>query len=336
MADSLAEDKKYEEAAVSLEKSLKLVQMGMEGDASLIHYLLCTSARMLVERGIIRLASRRELPAPLLERLLKDLPSVNAETNVYANVLRVGFTREHDHTLDLRAMADAWAKNSASNSILYIFPEELQRPFKVLVDPSLMAMHPKPYDEIDDLKSDMRRYRIYRTNSISYWSNRNDIAQQEDADTVEKLKEEIKPLMDLVKDEPLPLSKRAADRARSAYLQIKNPVGRIFAGSVFTTQYSDIKVFRSRAEREAARAIVALLIFEHRKGTLPRELTELVGEKILKEIPTDAFAAAPLHYSREKRIVWSVSEDGEDDGGDGVDQPRWVSSDAVWKIPNLY
>ena len=46
------------------------------------------------------------------------------------------------------------------------------------------------------------------------------------------LAQDIEPLMELVKDEPLPLSHKAAQKARTAYLKIENPVGRIFSCSL--------------------------------------------------------------------------------------------------------
>lgn len=334
-ADSLAKDKEFSGAVDSLEKSLKLTQLGIEGDATLIHYLLCASARTLVERGMLRLAAARDIPISLQKRLLKDLPRLDSETNTYANILRVEFTRYAYHTTDVHRLAETWAKIPETSAALWFFPDDLRRPFKVLLDPLLVAAHPKPLDEIASINNEMRHYRIFRTNSMSAWSNRSDIVQEECAATIEKLKWDIKPLMETLKDEPLPLSKQAAERASDAYIRIKNPIGRIFAGSILIDLASDERVFRSRTEREATRAILGLLIFEREKGMLPAKLSDLVNEKILDSVPFDPFANAPLSYSRERRIVWSVGEDGVNDGGEGAEELRWLSGDAVWKIPTI-
>jgi hypothetical protein len=137
-----------------------------------------------------------------------------------------------------------------------------------------------------------------------------------------------------VKDEPLPLSKQAADRARNAYLRIKNPIGRIFAGEISSLADGDARVFRCRTEREAVRAMIALLIFERQKGMLPGKLSDLVDARILDSVPFDYFANAPMSYSRERRIVWSVGQDGEDDDGDSDGNfLDWYSGDAVWHVP---
>lgn len=335
-ADQLAEQRKFNEATKSLEGSLKLTQVGIDSDAAAqIQYLVSAGARQWVQEAILRLASEREMPLPLLERLLKDLPSIDAETNTYARILRVDFS-VYDYStydLDLKRMADAWAKIPETNIAMMLFPEELRRPFKVLIDPSLILKHPEPLDKIAMIENDARHYRIFRTNSFSAWTNHSDVVETERDAAREKFLKDIQPLMDLVKSEPLPLSHQAAQRALGAYVQIENPVGRIF--SFTSLAESDVRLFRYRAEREATRSILALLIFERQKGILPAKLSDMVNAKILDSIPNDPFAGAPISYSRERRIVWSVGEDGVNDNGDGDDKVLWAGDDAVWNIPEL-
>jgi len=130
------------------------------------------------------------------------------------------------------------------------------------------------------------------------------------------------------------LSRQAAQKARAAYLEIENPIGRIIDTSVIGFVASDLKVCQVRTEREATRALLALLIFEKRKGQLPPTLSSLVEERILDSVPLDLFCGEPLHYSREKRKIWSVSDNGDDDNG-ASGQFRWYEKDAVWQIPEL-
>ena len=333
-ADQLTEQKKYEEAARSLSGSLQLTQLGIEADGSLIHYLVAANARTLVQGAILRLASRSETPLPLMEKLLKDLPSLDAETNIYAHIVRVDFSVYDYASYDLKAIAETWSKISETNIAMINYPEELHRPLKVLLDPMLISQHPKPFDMIAEIKKDEFNYRIFRTNSFSAWTNRSLVVAKERAAGREKLLEDIQSLMELVKDEPLPLSKQAAQKARGAYLQIENPIGRLFACSQSGLAETDIRIFRFRAEREVTRTILALLIFERTKGTLPAKLSDLVEAKILTAVPIDPFADAPVSYSRERRIVWSVGEDGKNDNGNGSEF-HWVGDDAVWQIPKI-
>jgi len=335
-ADQLAEQRKFDEATESLERSLELTQLGIHSDATAqIHYLLSASARLLVQESILRLASRRGMPLPLLERILNDLPSIDSETNTYAQILRVDFSIYDYSTydLDLKRMADAWAKIPETNVAMRLFPEELRRPFKILIDPSLILKHPKPLDAVATIENDARHYRIFRTNSFSAWTNYSDVVETERDTAREQFLKDIQPLTGLVKNEPLPLKHQAAERALGAYVKIENPVGRIF--SLTSLAESDVRLFRYRAEREATRTILALLIFERQKGVLPATLSDVVDAKILGSIPNDPFAGAPISYSRERQIVWSVGEDGVNDDGNGDEKVRWAGDDAMWNIPAL-
>lgn len=333
-AEQLAEQSKFEAAVESLEGSLKLAQMGIEGDSALIHYLIACSARSIAQDAVLRLAARKQVPLSLVERLLSDLPSLDSETNSYDKVLRVEFTRDYNSKLDVKQMAEAWSKLPIDSGAFSLFPEDCRRPLKVLLDPSLIALHPNPLNLQVETEISIRHYRIYRTNSISKWEDRCGDAQDEEDEIHTNLLSEIAPLMKLVEDEPLPLSRAAALKARTEYLKIENPVGRIMDCSISGFMGSDNKVFNSRTEREAMRTVLALLIFERKNGVLPEKLSDLVDMKTLKSVPRDFFSGNPILYSRERRIVWSVGADGEDNHGE-AGRFRWGDKDAVWQIPEL-
>jgi hypothetical protein len=73
---------------------------------------------------------------------------------------------------------------------------------------------------------------------------------------------------------------------------------------------------RAGAEFEisATRTILALHSFQNETGKLPSRLVEL-APRYLETVPSDPWDGKPLRYSREKRILWSVGEDLEDEGG---------------------
>jgi hypothetical protein len=334
-ADELTEQGEYRNAVKSLRGSLQLAQRGIEADGAMIQYLIAASARTMVHGAITRLAARRNTPPALLEQLLAELPALDGETNSYARMLRVEFTYYAYPALDLHKLTEAWSAITETNIALSLYPEPLRRPFKILLDPLLVSLHPKPLDEIAELQSTARHYRTYLTNAASAWTNRNDSVEAEAESIQKQLLADIEPLMELTRDEPLPLSRPAAQKARSAYLNIENPLGRLFRCSIGGLTGSDIRVFRSRTEREAIRAILGLLIFERQKGQLPGSLKALVEEKILPSLPQDFFSGVPLAYSRERRLIWSVGEDGTDDNGTGNPALKWTSEDAVWEIPEL-
>ncbi len=332
-SDRLAAQGKWDEAAGLLEGNLRLSQLAIESEAALIHYLVGGHARTTTHRAILRLANHRATPVKTLRRLLAALPSLDSETNTYANLLRVEFTIYEYPGVDIKWFAEAWSKPEARNIISLTYDDKYQRPFMVLTDPGLVARHPKPFDQAAELERAAETCRRFRTNAFSLWTNRVDA----DEEPVEKIRtdllEEIEPLMNLVSDEPLPLSQRAIAKARSAYLAIADPIGRIIQCKNSLLSGDAARVFRNRTEREAVRAVLAAIIFERQKEQLPDSLDDLVEGKIIQRIPWDHFANAPLKYSKTQRLIWSVGEDAEDDNGEGSTDAPWSDVDAVWRIP---
>lgn len=334
-ADQLAEQNKFADAVRSLEGSLKLTQMGVDGDPALINYSIACSMRTATQDAIMRLACRKQVPVPLLKQLLTNLPSLTMETNIYDHVLRAEFTRDYNNHFDLKRLIGDWSKMMATNSaVLSFYPDELQRAFRILLDPALVPLHPKPLDLSADIERNIRNYRLYRENSFVPWTERDSEVELENENDRTNLVHDVAPLMKLLRDDSLPLSRAAAQKARAAYVQIENPIGRIFNTSILGFMISDLKVCQVRTEREAARAFLALIIFERQKGRLPATLSDLVQEKILEVVPLDPFCGKPLNYSRDQRKIWSVSNDGVDDNGESG-QLRWYEKDAVWQIPEL-
>jgi hypothetical protein len=75
------------------------------------------------------------------------------------------------------------------------------------------------------------------------------------------------------------------------------------------------KKVRSNVSLQATRTILALRAYQLTHGKLPENLDALVPE-FLDKVPVDAFNGQPLHYSAERKIVYSVGKNLKDDGGD--------------------
>ena len=72
---------------------------------------------------------------------------------------------------------------------------------------------------------------------------------------------------------------------------------------------------RQQAERAATRTIIALRFHERRYGRLPESLNELADRELLEKVPEDPFGKEVLKYSRDRRLLWSVGPDGQDNYG---------------------
>jgi hypothetical protein len=101
------------------------------------------------------------------------------------------------------------------------------------------------------------------------------------------------------------------------------------------------KAMRAETERSLVLAAIALKRYQLRHGTHPERLESLTPE-FLAVIPVDYMDGQPIKYQRldeNEFLLYSVGEDGRDDGGDA--QPPvgrsardlWGRRDYVWPAP---
>jgi hypothetical protein len=102
-------------------------------------------------------------------------------------------------------------------------------------------------------------------------------------------------------------------------------------------QKASITAVHAETERQMMLATIALKRFQLRQGKLPASLDALVPE-FLPAAPYDYMSATPLRYRLKPDgscVLYSVGEDGKDDGGDPTPTPGtppglWGGRDAVW------
>ncbi|MCC7376309.1 MAG: hypothetical protein IT581_16745 [Verrucomicrobiales bacterium] len=103
--------------------------------------------------------------------------------------------------------------------------------------------------------------------------------------------------------------------------------------------------FRAETEQALLTSEIAVRRYLAQRGQLPETLEMLVPE-YLEAVPVDRMDGQPIRYRREAVggfVLWSVGEDGKDDGGHAsMPENRWHgrtyspwlrSSDAVWPQP---
>ena len=87
-------------------------------------------------------------------------------------------------------------------------------------------------------------------------------------------------------------------------------------------------------------AAIALKRSQMRHGKLPSSLEALVPD-FLAAVPFDYMSAKPVRYrtgSDGSYVIYSVGDDGKDDGGDpspasGQPNGLWTGRDALWPSP---
>ena len=97
---------------------------------------------------------------------------------------------------------------------------------------------------------------------------------------------------------------------------------------------------RTEGQRQLTLAAIALKRYQLRQGKWPASLEALVPE-FVTAVPYDYMSAQPLRYRLKddgSYVLYSVGEDGKDDGGDptppsGKASGLWEGRDAVWPSP---
>ena len=87
------------------------------------------------------------------------------------------------------------------------------------------------------------------------------------------------------------------------------------------------------AQLEAAKALLALERYHLAHASLPETLDQLVPG-YLAQVPLDPFDGAPLRYKRSDRgcVVYSVGEDGRDDGGKQEPSKETKRPSETWDL----
>ncbi len=130
---------------------------------------------------------------------------------------------------------------------------------------------------------------------------------------------------EVVRQADLPVSERRFDFADEIEIRAsrrdwgsfinRNPYGHVLLALVYPAMEKVYDVVgRGEASASAARLSFGLQAYYLERGTLPETLDELVPD-YLPELPLDPFDGKPLRYSKERKIIYSVGNDFEDQGG---------------------
>jgi hypothetical protein len=104
-----------------------------------------------------------------------------------------------------------------------------------------------------------------------------------------------------------------------------------------------IRVASLESQREMVITAIALKRYRSRNGNYPEKLDQLVPG-LLPSVPTDLMDGKPLRYRLQEDgmfLLYSIGEDGEDNGGDPIHPESasgarnfwWSGRDAVWPRP---
>ena len=116
-----------------------------------------------------------------------------------------------------------------------------------------------------------------------------------------------------------------------------------FASEDFSINDTEIhRAICAQVQQQMAVAAIAISRYRLQTGTLPADLSALIP-KYLPSLPRDSMDGKALRYRLQPGagfVLYSVGEDGKDDGGDAAlrnDKKKyrqiWDGRDAVWPAP---
>lgn len=127
--------------------------------------------------------------------------------------------------------------------------------------------------------------------------------------------------------------RRAFVKANPTSLESKADSRRLFVANIFVVDVERMAVsfFRAQAERRSTAVALAIRLYRlDHNDAFPPTLDALVPA-YLPSIPVDPFDGKPLRYDPQRKRVWTVGDDLQDDGGFdrtdldfSVEQPRGI------------
>ncbi|MGB2937436.1 MAG: hypothetical protein WBD05_04460 [Phycisphaerae bacterium] len=125
-----------------------------------------------------------------------------------------------------------------------------------------------------------------------------------------------------------------------------NIVGKMLCAILLPAENGVLKTkAQTKTDLNATRVLLAMKAFKVGKGRLPTTLDELVPE-YLDAVPLDDFDGQPLRHNPEKKVIYSVGKDLQNDGGMTKEEQEvwWKDEDPysaeegdkpdVWQMPD--
>jgi|GEM_PF-2021621 len=130
----------------------------------------------------------------------------------------------------------------------------------------------------------------------------------------------------------IPPYKPEFDELKAEYEQcsLGNPFLHVIGLSLGNANWQAMSYHRYRNHGPGLLTVIAILRYKAARGKLPETLSTLVQNGYLKELPIDRFSGQPFVYKVIDRdfTLYSVSENGTDDGGTRTDK----LDDVFWPV----
>ncbi|MBL9175015.1 MAG: hypothetical protein JNL10_15865 [Verrucomicrobiales bacterium] len=303
----------------------------VQGAPSMLHYLVGSVQRRKALETVGAAALRPTVTGSdlkLLAGILSSSPDESAQFRLCLRSELWDFIAPYSR---LESVARNYAGIHTNPAALALQPEELRRPLQLVMDPKLLASHPRPLDAAKSFGNSLAFWTEVDRRVSQPWSPRE--LPDSSIEERERFVEEFAPIEEALEGEELPLSDEAVERAAPLFRKMEDPVGRLlaslqnFSGVMYTRGYE------AKTRNGAISAVVAVRRWaDSHGGALPDSLQDLVRGDLLPRVPMDAFSGAPLLYSKREGKLWSVGPNTKDDGGQRDPVGEGAKDDLVWSV----
>ncbi len=110
----------------------------------------------------------------------------------------------------------------------------------------------------------------------------------------------------------------------------------ILSDSIAVAEEFPVKVMQTEVAKHLAITAIALKRYELKHGDYPENLA-LLSPDFLPSVPLDPVNGNPLRYRKTGAgtfLLYSVGENGKDDGGDPSFKKGYISSSRMWLHPD--
>ena len=143
-----------------------------------------------------------------------------------------------------------------------------------------------------------------------------------------------------LQDQGIKLAALGIDKLDDEFSDFFNPekidMHSMLSQSIKTLSGTVRRVMTAETEKEVVITAIALKRYQLKHGNYPPDLNSLVPE-FLSKVPLDPVDGQPLRYRRNADgtfLLYSVGENGKDDGGNPALEPNVESSDYYWLNPH--
>ena len=281
-----AESGDIEAAVETLIANYRLALLIQGDGANLFHLLVSNAMTHAFTEEMIVLARRVETPKAVIEKMLETIPQSSTVDQVFSRAMKneyFGISEYIDHCLSSEEGRD----NLVHMSAILDLPDQLE-----FLSGAFFTYRFHP-NRTKQLFADNYRNYIFKRPDTYVEAANSGFLEYEGGEFC--WQEALKP------------------NALGMSLALDSETS-IFAYAPFLFE----KLCTMKHQLDSSRLALAALAYQKDHGSLPPSLKELEG-RYLSEIPNDPFDGSEMRYSSSKHIIYSIGEDGLDDGGDRDD-----------------